>query len=211
VGPINCNNKVETRYSIGRLHSFDDGCAVENNNGDKFWYRKGELHRKGGPAIVFSNGDKEWYKKGRRHKSNGPAVERINGDKHWFKRGKYHRKNGPAIEWGNGNNDWYYEGTRINCSSTKEFLQIIKLTFVKGMRVVKYRNRTETRNNKNECHSFNDEPAIIYSNGTKVWYKEGKHHRENGPTCEWFDGYKEWYYEGNKVKCSSNKEFIKMT
>jgi len=28
-------------------------------------------------------------------------------------------------------------------------------------------------------HSFDDEPALIYKDGTKFWYKDGKLHRDN--------------------------------
>lgn len=28
------------------------------------WYRNGEPHRKAGPAIEHGNGDKEWYRNG---------------------------------------------------------------------------------------------------------------------------------------------------
>ena len=40
-------------------------------------------------------------------------------------------------------------------------------------------------------------PSIEYSNGAKEWYKEGNHHREDGPACEYADGNKYWYKDGN--------------
>lgn len=30
-------------------------------------------------------------------------------------------------------------------------------------------------------HSFNDEPAVVWSNGDKEWYFKGSLHRDNGP------------------------------
>jgi len=62
-------------------------------------------------------------------------------------------------------------------------------------------NNYGTRIWKNEAGKFhrdeNDLPAIIYANGTKVWYKNGKLHRENGlPAREYFDGDKVWYLDG---------------
>jgi hypothetical protein len=39
---------------------------------------------------------------------------------------------------------------------------------------------------------------LDFLEGTKIWYKEGKLHRLNGPAKEFPDGYKEWYKEGKK-------------
>ena len=33
----------------------------------------------------------------------------------------------------------------------------------------------------------------IYTNGDKVWYLNGKLHREDGPAIEWADGDKYWF------------------
>ena len=43
-------------------------------------------------------------------------------------------------------------------------------------------------------HSFNDEPAVIYIDGSKFWYQDGKRHRDNDlPAVEFSDGSKMWY------------------
>ena len=48
-------------------------------------------------------------------------------------------------------------------------------------------------------HNINDEPAIIYDNGSTFWYKHGKYHRDNDkPAVEYADGYKAWYKEGKR-------------
>jgi len=101
------------------------------------------------------------------------------------------------------------------------------------MKAIKYDGRIETRNDKNELHSFNDKPAIKYNDltkewykegklhrlngpavdyiyGTKFWYKEGKRHRLDGPAREFENGDKEWYYENKQIGCSSIKEFLKI-
>jgi len=39
--------------------------------------------------------------------------------------------------------------------------------------------------NKPECKT--------YPNGDKVWYLNGKHHREDGPAVEDADGTKKWF------------------
>jgi len=47
-------------------------------------------------------------------------------------------------------------------------------------------------------HSYDDEPAIVADNGTyKVWYKQGKIHREGDlPAITRNEIYQEWYKEG---------------
>jgi hypothetical protein len=34
---------------------------------------------------------------------------------------------------------------------------------------------------------------VKYPNGTRFWFLNGKHHREDGPAIEWNDGDKHWY------------------
>jgi hypothetical protein len=64
--------------------------------------------------------------------------------------------------------------------------------------------KTGTRNSKDQLHSFNDEPAIIYFNGIKYWYKDGKLHRDNDkPAIIYFDGTKYWYKDG---KCHRDND-----
>ena len=49
----------------------------------------------------------------------------------------------------------------------------------------------------NVLHSYNDAPAIIYTDGAKFWYYKGRKHRENDkPAVIDSDGTKYWYYEG---------------
>jgi hypothetical protein len=43
-----------------------------------------------------------------------------------------------------------------------------------------------------------DGPAVEYPNGTKVWYFNGVLHREDGPAIEFPDGNKYWYINGEK-------------
>jgi len=43
-----------------------------------------------------------------------------------------------------------------------------------------------------------DAPAIEYENGDKFWYLDGKRHREDGPAIEYADGGKLWYLNGKR-------------
>ena len=44
--------------------------------------------------------------------------------------------------------------------------------------------------NKPECKT--------YPNGNKVWYLNGKRHREDGPAVERVNGHKEWWLDGKR-------------
>jgi hypothetical protein len=88
---------------------------------------RNELHREDGPAIENDNGDKWYYINGKRHRKDGAAVELSNGDKYWYIKGMLHRLDGPAIEYGNGIKYWFIDGEQICCKDNEEFLRIIKL------------------------------------------------------------------------------------
>ena len=63
-------------------------------------------------------------------------------------------------------------------------------------------------NNKGQLHCI-DGPAVIYNNGTKVWYKDGKKHRINGPAFIGPNGTKSWWIEGeNYTEHQFNKQRI---
>ena len=44
-----------------------------------------------------------------------------------------------------------------------------------------------------------DGPAIEYADGTKFWYKYGEFHREDGPAVELASGTKRWYLNDVKL------------
>ena len=69
--------------SAGKWHR-ENGPAIENAFGDKFWYQNGQLHRTDGPAVEWDNGTKEWYQYDIRHRTDGPAIEYLDGDNSWF-------------------------------------------------------------------------------------------------------------------------------
>jgi len=59
---------------------------------------------------------------------------------------------------------------------------------------------------KNLEYHREDGPAIIYSNGDKDWYKNGKRHRLDGPAVDW-ENRKEWCLNGKYIPVNSQKEF----
>ena len=49
-------------------------------------------------------------------------------------------------------------------------------------------------NHANQLHC-EDGPALIFPNGTGVWYHNGLRHRIDGPAVEYADGCKEWWVD----------------
>jgi hypothetical protein len=90
----------------------DGPTIVDHKGGDKYWYKNGNLHRDGGPAVEYSN-SVEWYKNGELHRDDGPAIEYANGNKFWYKYDCLHRTDGPAIEYANGYIEWWVNDTRL--------------------------------------------------------------------------------------------------
>jgi len=89
-----------------------------------------------------------------------------------------------------------------------------------------YQTRSScTINSEGRHHSFNDKPAIVWFDGDKEWYLNGKQHRENGPAIEYASGNKYWrlngkfhrtdgpaieYVSGNKVWYLNGKQAIQV-
>lgn len=60
-----------------------------------------------------------------------------------------------------------------------------------------------------KLHRDGDEPALITSDGRKEWYKEGMLHREGDkPAVIWEDGTRIWYKEGLKHRDNDEPALI---
>jgi hypothetical protein len=57
-----------------------------------------------------------------------------------------------------------------------------------------------SHNSNGQLHTGNDDfSPIIWKNGNKGWYANGKHHRLGGfPAYEYYDGTKAWYIYGKR-------------
>jgi len=53
-----------------------------------------------------------------------------------------------------------------------------------------------------------DGPAIIWSDGSKAWFVDGKRHRLDGPAVEYATGTRLWYVDG---KYLTEEEFNDLT
>ena len=99
------------------------------DNGDRYWYLNGKLHREDGPAVEYANGDLEWYLNGKLHREDGPAVEYVSGTLHWYLNGRRHREDGPAIEFAGGTRYWFLNGVKYTEEEfNKKTLKVKELT-----------------------------------------------------------------------------------
>lgn len=104
-----------------------------------------------------------------------PAVIAKNGTKKWFKNGLLHRDNDlPAIIDFDGTKKWFLDGelARLNDLHTEEYTDGTKVWGIS------YHDTNGVYHQS--IHRGNDLPAVIHSNGTKVWYKHRKLHRDGG-------------------------------
>jgi hypothetical protein len=69
---------------------------------------------------VFDDGSRYWYLNGQLHREDGPAVEYVSGTLHWYLNGKSHREDGPAFEYADGDRYWYLNGVKY---TEEEFLK----------------------------------------------------------------------------------------
>ena len=59
-------------------------------------------------------------------------------------------------------------------------------------------------------HHRDDGPAIECINGDKFWIIQGKIHRVDGPAIEYANGNKSYYYLNKRIECKSDEEYFKL-
>ena len=164
-----------------RLHR-DDGPAVERPNGQRSWWRHGDLHRTDGPAIEHADGSREWWVEGRRHRMDGPAQDRVGGTRAWWVDGKRHRTEGPAVELPDGTREWWVDGQRHR---------------VDGPAVEKPDGTREWY--RGGVRHREGGPAVEYPDGYRVVYVNGRRHRVDGPAVEGTTDKRSWWLNGVNV------------
>lgn len=66
--------------------------------------------------VVYENGAHAWYHPWhytQLHRVGGPAIIWPDGSRFWYRNGRPHRDDGPAIEWADGTSEWYRNGIRV--------------------------------------------------------------------------------------------------
>jgi len=65
--------KIIRRNRAGLIHCSTKPAMIDN--GVRYWYRMGHLHRPKGPAVEdLKSGLMKWYRYGRLHREDGPAL-----------------------------------------------------------------------------------------------------------------------------------------
>ena len=154
----------------GRLHRENGPAMVSANN--SWWYRHGELHRDGDLPAVTNNGDLYWYLNGKKHRDGDkPAIIMFTGSRFWYQHGVQHRDDEkPAVIFNDGGKEVWIHGVR-----EKKIITNLK----DGNYKIDFGNVVEYYDNTGKLHRDNDEPAAIYSNGSKKWMSHGNVHRDN--------------------------------
>ena len=77
---------------MGLVHKGFGQYFQKSPDGSKYWQNKnGQLHRNDGPAVINADGSKFWYQNGKLHRTDGPAVQYADGSKEWWVNGKLHK------------------------------------------------------------------------------------------------------------------------
>ena len=63
----------------------------------QYFNHNNQLHREGGPAVIWYDGTQWWCQNGKLHREDGPAITWADGGKSWYCQGQLHRTNGPAV------------------------------------------------------------------------------------------------------------------
>jgi len=108
---------IKEWFVEGKRHR-ENEAAYEGLNGYKlYWLNGKKIEEKDLPwprCTIDEFGNKFWKnKKGQYHRKDGPAKEYINGDKFWYKNGKLYREDGPAVKYTNGDKKYYLNGKEI--------------------------------------------------------------------------------------------------
>lgn len=85
--------------------------------------------------------------------------------------------------------------------ASEEYVVINDITCIKCEKCPGYKvcpiSKIMYMNEKDELHRDDDQPAVIYPNGTLEWYQNGELHRGgNKPAVIYFDGTRKYYQRG---------------
>ena len=61
---------------------------VDKHGCSRYCNAANQLHRDGGPAVVYEDGHVEWWRHDQRHRTDGPAIVWNDGDEWWYNNGR---------------------------------------------------------------------------------------------------------------------------
>lgn len=115
----------------------------------------------------------------------------------WLKNGLIHREGGPAVEEEDGRKKWYLEGVNYSQEEFNEEIKTLKTTREPAMRKISFERLSEIPKNFTGFATT--------GKGSKHYFKNGTHHRDDGPAIEYWDGNLEWWLEG--IEYLSEREY----
>lgn len=86
---------------------------------------------------------------------------------------------------------FYLDGEILYIKKPKDHVTI---EFANGVKII------TRRDYKGNLHSYNDKPSLIMGDGTKKWHKHGHLHRNCGPAIIFSNGTELFYKEGMFIK-----------
>lgn len=185
-----------------------------DQDGNRFFYINGLLHRDIEPAVILINGDMKWYYHGELIKSKegdltffykkDPAIANGRSDEvplQTFQRNAQSETPcsvSPELQGCVGTNliinGETYASEEATTAVCQKFYRNGKLHNERGPAAT-YRSGREEWRIDGFLHRV-EGPALICANGDKRWYVRGKLHREDGPAVEYANGDKKWYFFG---------------
>jgi hypothetical protein len=92
---------------------------------NQFYLDENQLyHREDGPAIIDGEGNKYWYWRDKQHRDGDlPAVEMKDGTLGWFRHGQQHRETGPAVIHPDGREEYWLNGKQLSAEAVESLLQ----------------------------------------------------------------------------------------
>jgi antitoxin component YwqK of YwqJK toxin-antitoxin module len=199
------NGKEHREYDLPALMFFNHRGELEH----AIWYKHGIIHRDGDEPADINRGLSYWYKDGNIHRDGDkPAIVSNDGSMWWIKNNKLFREDGkPTIIKGDGTQIW----SNSECSWWSSNIEYYP--WFKAFRIFQIDpDGTKRWFIKNKPGREGDEPAVIYPNGTQIWYKKCEIeledsitfrtviHRDGGkPAIICKDGSKSWFEKGKRI------------
>lgn len=179
-----CKNMIYTRDSAIMVangkHPEPKQCLAKCK---EVWWKEGEIHRDHIdldtgftlPAIIYYDDDTDWYLNGKRNRKDiDPKTGLLL----------------PTITRKSGLQVWHKDGKCHRDEIDPETGEDLPANIT---------NNEFTWYKEGYCERGDDKPAIIHSDGTKIWCKKGKFHREGAPAVIFANGFEEWYIDGKLI------------
>ena len=191
----NSNGTTTYRNASDQRHN-PNGPAVVDTDGSKWYYINGKLHNPNGAAVIWPDGGQEYWINDQLHNPDGPAMVRANGYKAHYIKGKklteaeftaWQAQQSPPLH----NKTATIDGIEYTIKRNNIKKEKLKVYTEQGGTIT-YRNAEGQRHNP-------DGPAVVDTDGSKLYLINGKLHNPNGAAVIWPDGYKNYFINDKEL------------